>query len=135
MSQENVEIVRQAIEAFGRSDFRLVAELCDDDLEFVSVMTAVEETTYRGRETWERYANDMGETWEGWRLEDLRYLDAGNDSVVVLMHLVGVGKRSGVPVDREVGLVYRLRCGKLWRVHSYLEAKDALEAAGLPQPG
>jgi hypothetical protein len=78
MSQENVEIVRQAIEAFGRSDFRLVAELCDDDLGAL---------------------------------------------------------RSGVPVDREVGLVYRLRGGKLWRVHSYLEAKDALAAAGLPQPG
>jgi ketosteroid isomerase-like protein len=131
MSEETVGIVRRAIDAFNRGDFPLVAELCDDELEFVSVLTAVEEATYRGPDTWERYAADMRETWEGWRLEDLRYVDAGEDSVVVLMRLVGAGKRSGVPVDREIGMVYRLRGGKLWRVRSYLEAERALEAAGL----
>ena len=131
MSQETVEIVRRAIDAFNRRDFYVVAELCDDELEFVSVMTAVEEATYRGLETWERYASDMRETWEGWRLEDVRYIDAGEDAVVVLMRLVGAGKRSGVPVDREIGMVYRLRGGKLWRVRSYLQAEGALEAAGL----
>ncbi len=131
MSQENVEIVRRAIDAFGREDFALVADLCDEDLEFVSIMTAVEETTYRGRDAWERYALDMRETWEGWRIEDLRLIDAGDDSVTALMRMVGEGKRSSVPVDREIGIVYRLRDGKLWRVRSYLEAKQGLEASGL----
>lgn len=131
MAQDSVEIVRTAVEAFRREDFRTVADLCDDDLEFVSVMTAVEETTYRGRDTWERYATDMRETWTEWRLEDLRYIEAGDDSVVVLMRLVGTGKRSGAPVDRAVGLLYRVRGGRLWRVRSYLEPADALAAAGV----
>ncbi|HWH31293.1 MAG TPA: nuclear transport factor 2 family protein [Egibacteraceae bacterium] len=133
MSHEDVEIVRRATGAFNRGDFGLVAELCDDDLEFVSVMTAVQETTYRGRDTWERYAADMRETWAEWRLEDLRLLDAGDHTVTVLMRLVGAGKRSGVPVDREIGVVYRLRDGRLWRVRSYPDARLALEAAGLSE--
>ena len=132
MSHRSVEIVRTAIEAFNRADFPVVAELCDDDLQFVSVMTAVEEMTYRGRNAWERYAADMRETWEHWHLEDVRLLDAGDETVTVLMRLVGSGKRSVVPVDREVGLVYRLRGGRLWRVRSYPSAAQALAATGLP---
>jgi len=111
-----VEIVRRAIEAFNRGDFRLVAQLCDSDLD-------------RGRGhdlSRRRYVGAL----RGW---DIRYIDAGEDSVAVLTRLVGAGKRSGVPVDREVGLVYRLRDGRLWRVRSYLEVEDALEAAQLSE--
>jgi ketosteroid isomerase-like protein len=131
MPQDDVETVRRAIEAFNRGDFVLVAELCDDDLEFVSVMTAVEETTYRGRDTWERYAADMRDTGEGWRVEDLRLESPGEGRVLARMRLVGTGKMSGVPVDREIGMIYRLRGGKLWRVRSYHDVEDALAAAGL----
>ena len=133
MSQENVEIVRELLEAYNRADFDAVNEKCDDDFEFTSVMSAVEETSYKGKDTWERYWHDMHQTWDDWRLEEIRVLDGGGDRVAVLMRLVGKGRTSGVPVDRKIGIAYRMRDGKMWRARSYLDPREALEAVGLSE--
>jgi ketosteroid isomerase-like protein len=133
MSQENVEVVRRLLEAYNRADFQAIAERCHEDFQFTSVMTAVEETSYQGKDTWERYWHDMHQTWEDWRLEELRFFDGGEDRVAVLMRLVGKGKTSGVPVDREIGIAYRMRDGKMWRARSYLDPRAALEAVGLSE--
>ena len=134
MSQENVDLVRGLIEAYNRADFRAVAEGCDESFEFTSVMTAVEETSYRGRDALETYRADMNETWEEWDVEVLQVL-AGRekDAVVAVIRLVGKGKSSGVPVDRTIGIGYWIREGKLWRMRSYLDPADALEAVGLSE--
>jgi len=135
MSQENVEIVLRAVEAFNREDLQLLAEFCAEDFVFVSVLTAVEAggATYRGPESWESYFVDMHETWEEWQVENFRVFDGGEDQVVGVLSIVGKGKRSGVPVDREIGLVYTLRRGELVRMLSYLEPAEALAAAGLQE--
>ena len=132
MSQENVELVRGAIEAYIRGDLNRVAESCDDDFEFTSVLTAVVETSYRGKNAWSSYWADMRDAWEEWLLEDLEFFDGRDDQVVVTLQLIGNGKESGALVERRVGILYRLRGGKLWRARSYLEPDQALEAAGLP---
>lgn len=134
MPGENVEIVRRALDAWNRRDLRtLEDDFCHPDFEFVSFFTAVEsaEATFRGPAAWSEYAAVMDEMWADWHLEDVQLLDAGDRGVACLMRLVGRGKVSSVPVDRPVGLVYRLRNGKLWRVRSYADPADALEAAGL----
>ena len=132
MSQENLELVRGLIEAYQRADFAALAEGGTEDFEFVSVMSAVEETTYRGRDIWPAYMADMHEAWEEWHVEVVEVLEGRDaDAVVVITRLVGKGKISGAPVDRTIGIVYRVRDGKLWRMRSYLDPADAREAAGL----
>ena len=133
MSQENVEIVHRAIDAFNRRDIRALAELSHEDLEFVSVLTAVDAggASYHGSGAWASYFAVMNETWEDWHVEDFRLFDAGEDRVACVFRLVGKGKHSGAPVEREVGLAYRIREGKLWRMRSYLDPSEALEAMGL----
>ena len=86
MSQENVDLVRRLVEAFNRRDMRGLAELSHDDLEFVSVLTAVDAggATYRGSETWTSYFAAMDETWEEWQAEDFRVFDGGEDRVTSL---------------------------------------------------
>jgi ketosteroid isomerase-like protein len=133
VSQENVELVRRAFEAFNRRDLRALAELSDEDLEFVSVLSAVDAggATYRGSAALASYFRDMDQTWEDWRAEDFRVFDADDDRVAAVLRLVGKGKHSGVPVEREVGLAYTIRQGKLWRMRSYLDPGEALKAVGL----
>jgi ketosteroid isomerase-like protein len=130
MPPENVEVVRRSIDAFNRRDLRELAELCHEDLEFVSVLTAVEETSYRGKDAFARYLAVMDQTWEEWRTEDHRIFDGGDDRVAGVLRLIGKGRHSGVPVEREVGLAYTIRQGKIWRLRSYLNPVEALEAVG-----
>jgi ketosteroid isomerase-like protein len=131
MSRENVEVVREMIEAYQRGDFPAVARGLAADFEFTSVMTAVEETSYRGRDALEAYWADMNEAWDDWQIEVVQLLGGHDDDVVVVMRLVGTGKSSGAPVDRTIGITYRVRNGKLWRMQSYLDPAEALERAGL----
>ena len=135
MSQGNVEIVQRAIDAFNRRDFGVLAELSHEELEFVSVLTAVDAagSTYRGTNAWENYFAVMDQTWDEWRVENIELFDGGDDRVACVFQLVGKGKASGVPVEQMVGLAYRIREGKLWRMRSYREPAEALEAAGLQE--
>jgi len=135
MSQENVETIRSAIDAFNRRDLGALSDFCDEDFEFVSVLTAIdaEDATYRGANAWVDYFAAIDKMWEGWRVEDIRLFDAGEDRAACLFRLVGRGRLSGVRVEREVGMAYRFREGKLWRVRSYPDPADALEAVGLSE--
>jgi uncharacterized protein len=134
-SQQNLEIVRRAREAFNRRDLEALEEMSDPELEFVSALAAVDagENTYRGRETWASYFARMDEAWDDWHVEDFRTVDAGEDRVVAIFRLAGRGKSSGASVERTIGLAYWLRDGKLWRMRSYLDPGEALEAVGLTE--
>ena len=134
MSRENGEVVSRAFDAFNSPDrVRLLAELSDDDLEFVSVLTAVDAAgaTYRGPEGWSTYFARMDEIWDDWRVQDLEVFDAGEDRVAAVFRLAGIGKGSGASVEHLIGLAYTMRHGKLWRMRSYLDPDEALEAVGL----
>jgi ketosteroid isomerase-like protein len=135
VSQENVEVVHRAVEAFNRHDHRALANLSHEDLEFLSVLTAVDAgaATYRGPEAWASYFADMDQTWEDWRVTDFEVVDAGDDRVASVIRLVGMGKHSGVPVDREVGQAYTIRQRKIWRLRGYLDPGEALKAVGLEE--
>jgi ketosteroid isomerase-like protein len=113
MSQENVEVARRAWRAFNERDLPALADFSDEDLEFVSVLSAVDESSYRGKDTWATYLAAMDQTWADWRSEDLRIFDGDGDRVAAVFRMVGTGKASGVPVEREVGMAYTMRQGKL----------------------
>ena len=78
MSQENVELVQQAGEAFYRGDVEALAAMSDDDLEFVSALAAVETggIAYRGPQGWGALRGWI-EMWDAWRIEDVEVFDAG----------------------------------------------------------
>jgi ketosteroid isomerase-like protein len=132
MSQENVEIIRMTVEAADRGDAEAIAAICDDDIEFSSaVLGGVEEGTFRGKGAWETYFSRMRETWEEWRFEDAEVFEADDEQVVAVMRLVGVGRGSGARVEHPLGIAYKFRDGKLWRMRAYLDPREALEAVGL----
>lgn len=115
MLQENVEIVRRLFEA-NRHDVKAFAELSHEDLEFASVATVeAEEATFR-----------QPDTWAG-------YFAAMDRRVVCLFRIAGSGKQSGVPVQQAVAVAYRIRLKKVWRMWSYLNPSEALEAVGLSE--
>ena len=134
MSEENVETVRRALEAWNADDLDgFLAEL-DPELEWhPSIEPALEggETTFRGldgaRKAWVDY---HGGTWERLTGQIQEIRDLG-ETVVVLGHLDVTGRTTGIEFHQEVGLLMTVRGGKIVRSHDYLSHAEALEAAGL----
>jgi ketosteroid isomerase-like protein len=134
MSQENLETLQRAQEAWNADD--LDAWLAEADPE-VEWHTALEQAlegrgrTYRGhdgvRKAWDEYRS---EAWGGLmnRIQEIRDL---SDSVLVLGHLDVRGRTSGIESSQELGQIVRFRGGKILRTDDFLSHVEALEAAGL----
>src|SRR6478752_1800187 len=126
MSQENVDLICLAVDAFNRRDMATLAELSDEDFEFVSVLTGVDAQggTYRGLDGWTRYFNDIDQAWKNWQIVDLRVFDAGDNDVAATFRVTGEGQQSAAAVERAVGITYRLRGGKVWRMRTFLDPSE-----------
>jgi ketosteroid isomerase-like protein len=135
MSQENVEAVRCGLDAHNAGDTAGFLELWDPECEWFTVTgSRLEAAPYRGHEGIRRYLAERAETWTGFRFDAERILEGKDDDVVVAVGcLRGAGHGSAVPVEQRIGLVYRLRAGKVWYCRAYPDPEDALEAVGLSE--
>ena len=133
MSQENVELVRQAFEAFNRGDRAAVARLLAPDVEWHSVAGPILGVdTIRGREAMLRFLwQDLPGSIDDFRASPEELTDLSNDRVLVVARYQGRGRSSNVEVDQRVASVYEIRDGMAVAVHDYESREEALEAAGL----
>ena len=138
MSEENVEIVRRAIDAWSRRDTQtsldpLMASL-DPDIEWVPVQDDPEYSVRRGHDEVRAWLTSWAETFPDFRWELDRILDAGNDLVVAFVRLAGRSEATGIDLETaSYAVVFTLRGEKIARIHEYLDNKEALEAAGLSE--
>jgi ketosteroid isomerase-like protein len=135
MSRENVEVVRQAVEA-NRSDGResrveANVALWDPSCEYTSVTAAVDPHTYRGHDGIRRYLRDQADRWAEWQSDAEAIIDVSPDTVLATVHFHAIGKQSGAAVEARLGVVFVVANGKLVRGHTYPSLDEALEAVGL----
>jgi ketosteroid isomerase-like protein len=132
MSQENVEIVRAAMEAFNRRDGEEFGALLARDAEIVPVRAALEGTVYRGPDAAAQYCAAVDESWENlrWEVEEIR--DAVG-WVLVLGHIRGRGRGSGAALDTKAAWVAHFRGGLITNFHAYTDRAEALKAVGLSE--
>ena len=137
MSQENVEIVRRAYEAFnrwgvhpGRGRNPELPPLLHPEVEFHTSAHAPEASVYRGRDTVIDYHQRFFENFESIRIELEELLPAGDSVVVVTrQHTVPTGSEAEI-VQRVVD-VWALRDGLLAERKPFATRAEALEAAGV----
>jgi uncharacterized protein len=130
MSQQNVEVVERAIDAFSRGDAEKFAELTTEDLEWKTGLGAVEGEVFHGREGIATYFARLGSAWDSFLFLADEYRDLG-EVVIALGRLRGQGRGGGVPVESPVGAVWNLRHGRICRLRAYLDHAQALDAAGV----
>ena len=131
MSQENVEIVRNAFDAHTRDDIDGVLRLCDENI----VVTQPKELPgvspqQRGHSGVLEAFSIWPEQWDDYYIEILRTADSG-DYVVVTARTGGRGKQSGVEVKMEFAFVFTVRDQKIVELQIFMREDEALEAAGL----
>jgi ketosteroid isomerase-like protein len=130
MSQENVEAVRAAMEAFNRRDGKAFGAFLAEDAEIVPVRAVLEGTVYRGPDAGAEYCAAVEASWENlsWDVEEIR---DGGEWVLALGHIRGRGRGSGAVIDSRAGWVAQFREGLVTNFHTYADRAKALEALGL----
>jgi uncharacterized protein len=132
MSQENVEVVRNAIAAYNRRDFEAMRALNHPDVELDwSTSRGLGAGVYRGLQEVFGFYRDFLGTFEEVVIEPDRFIEAG-DSVVVpnSAHIRG---RDGIETVARSALVFEVRGGRLARISLHQGTREALEAAGLTE--
>jgi ketosteroid isomerase-like protein len=134
MSQANVEIVKRVIDAFNRRDVDAILQCVNPDLEwFPAIAVTVGGDALRGREGIESYVREISDTWREYRVVAQDFRVTGNEQVLVLSRVEARGAGSGGLVDEPMGQIYDLHDGKISRVRTFLDHREALQAAGLEE--
>jgi ketosteroid isomerase-like protein len=130
MSEENVDRLRAAIEAFNERDGTKFDGLLAPNAEIVPVRAAVEGTTYRGPDAASQYVAAVEESWESlrWQVDEVREVGA---VVLALGHIRGKGRGTGANIDARGGWVGEFHEGLIVRFQTCSNREQALEAAGL----
>jgi ketosteroid isomerase-like protein len=129
MSQENVEIVRRALEGFVAGE--IPWETMDEEVE-IHDHDILDAGEYRGHSDFTRWVEDWGTGLPVVSLELQEFIDAG-DAVVAVFLLKARPRGSSVDVERQDGIVYRLRDGRIIRFDYCNSRRQAVEAAGLAE--
>jgi ketosteroid isomerase-like protein len=131
MSQENVELVRSIYTAWGRGDFSSV-EWADPEIEYV-IVDGPEPGSWNGRAAMAEIMSGILNTWENARIEADEYIELEDERVLVLNHLSGRGKTSGLDVGkmkRNGAAILHIRDGRVTRYVSYNARDRALADLG-----
>lgn len=130
MSQQDVQTVREAYEAFNRQDIPAVLDRLDPQIEWIEQGGGrAPAGTYRGPES---AANDVfaniPQNFDEFEAEPEPFIDAG-EYVVVVGRFRGKA-RSEAALDAPYVHVCRMRNGKAARFHNYVAADPWTHAWG-----
>jgi len=132
MSEENVEVIREALASFDKSLDR-VADFWDPDIDWRAIEGAPDDIgVFKGREAMRRYYTQWNETFDAIDVKTEELIDAG-DQVVAMIRAIGRMKGSYATIDMRLGIVYTVKGGLIVRGREYASRDEALQAAGLSE--
>ena len=129
MSEENVELVREAMEALLRGDRDAWFAIHDEDFEIVPIRDWPETGVRGGEAAWNFHMRIL-ESFE-WAPIEVEHVDAGADKVLVHLRYDARGVGSGAKVELDQWFVSTVREGKILRLQWFTDGVEAREAAGL----
>jgi ketosteroid isomerase-like protein len=132
MSQENVEIAQETLEAFGRRDVEALRRLSDPEVVLDwSASLGIEAQVYRGIEEVLRFFAGYFEVFEELVFEQMRFIDAG-ESIVVSSVARSKG-RGGIAASARNALTFTIPAGRVSRICLYQQTEQALKAVGMAE--
>ena len=131
MSQENVEIVRRAWQAYVSGGVEATFDFWTEDCVFEEFPEMPESAVYVGRDRLSEAAEHFTEMWSDLEFEPVEFIDAGENLVIAVVAYRGRGVASGAPLDALASWLYEMRDGRVSRARAFTTKQQALEAAGL----
>jgi ketosteroid isomerase-like protein len=134
MSVENVELVRQVVEAINQRDADAFVATVSPDVEWEDAVFWTETPhTFRGRAGVREWLSQILEPWESFHVEADEVTDASADCFVVGFDFTARGKESGVQTQLRFWALCWVADGRITRREVFRERAEALEAAGLSE--
>jgi ketosteroid isomerase-like protein len=133
MSEANVELAVQVMDALGRRDISRVIALADPEVEWHSFFAELgDEGVYLGHEGTRKYMRDLTEAWEIVRADIDDTLGVG-DVAVLIGRIHYRGSYSGIETETPAGWILKFRDGRVVLFRAFREPEQALEAVGLEE--
>ncbi len=129
MSEENLERVRAGFDAHNRGDLDALIEMYHPDAVFETLLLG----THRGREALREIYGENQRTLEGYEIQPVELIEAG-DKVVAVARTAGAGGASRVAVDDSFAFVFTIEDGLIVREQAFRNREEAVAAAGLVPP-
>ena len=130
MSQENVEVVKRAVEAINQRDIDGYLACCTKDVQLITPIAELA-GSYDGPDGIRRFFTDIGDAGPDFKIT-IEHLEAiGPDRVLALGRNTATGRASGIPTEAATGNVYDFAGGKIQLIRIFFDRQEALEAAGL----
>jgi ketosteroid isomerase-like protein len=131
MSQENVELVRRAFEAYNRGDVDGAMSYFAPDCQYTAAGTIPDRTgVFYGPEGYREFTDWLRSEFDDARAEIDELVDAG-DTVVLGATLRGRGRQSGAETTFRFWQAWAVQNGKFVQGQGFTSREQALEAAGL----
>ena len=130
MSEENVEIVRRAFEAWNEGGPEALKQFMAEEFELHDPPTLPDPRVVRGRDSAAAHLTDQVKVLGDMKVTivDVR---ARGGTVVVRMEVTIHGAESGVDVPGELSQVSEVADGRVQQMRFFLTWQEGLEAAGL----
>jgi ketosteroid isomerase-like protein len=132
MSQQNIDVVREMLDAFNRGDVPAVIAAFDENCELDEPPEMPDRPAvgFHGHDGIRKWMTNLREV-AGVQFEPTSFTTSG-DVIVSEWASRGLGQASGVPFGWRTFAVLHMRDGKILRARGFLSRDEALEAAGLP---
>jgi ketosteroid isomerase-like protein len=130
MSEENVELVRRASDAWNERGPESITEFWAEDGEWHDPPELPDSRVVRGRTAIAAYLMDQARIVGGMKTT-LVEVRARGETVVIRVEVTLHGPESGIYVPGEMGQVIEVVDGRIQSLRLFFAWEEALEAAGL----
>ena len=130
-----MEAFKRGLEAGNRGDIDGLLDELHPEIEWHSALHALmggQQTVFQGHEGVRRMIGDLYETFSEVHIEMSEFRDLG-DGLVAIGSTRTRGKASGAETETPLVLVTEISNGKTISIRAYLDRREALAAAGLPE--
>jgi ketosteroid isomerase-like protein len=127
--EENLRVVRGAIEAYLRGDEATMMAFTSPEVVATQFPDQLDVGDYRGRAELQRMMTEWVGSWEDWTIEPVSF-EVADERVFVNAVQRGRGRESGAPMESGVTFVFTVRDGLIARWQMFHTEQEAREAAG-----
>jgi ketosteroid isomerase-like protein len=130
MSQENVEVIGSAVEAWQRGDQTAAIDFWDEEIEWIPPPDDPDYAVVKGVEAATDALTKWLATWDSYRFELTALIDAGDQVLQAGRQMMDT---RGAEVASEVFFVWTFRDRRAIRMQMFYRRDEALKAVGLEE--